>query len=97
MAKLWSHSVTVQGRGSFPIDMLRYDCCWPRDQEAAAHLSSSLARWARPDTADGQEQVRSVEVTTVRSLKAYPFTDARWASFGWVVDSKSKRVQESGL
>lgn len=25
-----TYHFTVEGRGSFPVDMLRYDCCWPR-------------------------------------------------------------------
>lgn len=28
----------VCGRGAFPFDMLRYDCCWPTRSEDAARL-----------------------------------------------------------
>ena len=29
---------TVTGRGYFPVDMLRYDCCWPRRGEDSSLL-----------------------------------------------------------
>jgi hypothetical protein len=27
MARIYTY--TVEGEGFFPLDMLRYDCCWP--------------------------------------------------------------------
>ncbi len=35
---------TVEGRGDFPFDMLRYDCCWPARGEDAAALSDTGRR-----------------------------------------------------
>lgn len=31
---------TVRGRGEFPLDMLRYDSCWPRSGEDVMVLSA---------------------------------------------------------
>ena len=32
---------TVQGRGNFPLDMLRYDSCWPADTASAMSIGRS--------------------------------------------------------
>jgi hypothetical protein len=62
-------SFTVDGRGDFPYDMLRYDLCWP--------ASEAMARRLGPDDHPGERTV------ILRGLK--PPTTARWASFGWTV------------
>lgn len=60
---------TITGRGAFPIDMLRYDTCWPVSSEDASKIRRSIEdvphRW-------------SIRVTTSRR----GFTDGRWESFG---------------
>lgn len=67
----------VEGRGAFPEDMLRYDCCsfnTPEDRERAAPGAP-------------YDETRSVRrVCLVRDIrdKHYPTGD-RWRSFGWVV------------
>jgi hypothetical protein len=38
----WVISFVVSGRLVFPIDMLRYDGCWPTTQEDVGQLSWSL-------------------------------------------------------
>lgn len=77
---------TVEGVGRFPVDMLRYDACYPARGDDAAAIATSL-------------DVRKSGVThTIRltTLRAYmpdvnpaavgPTVD-RWLSFGWrVVD-----------
>src|SRR5947207_2454707 len=33
-SRMYSHSFSVRGSGSFPVDMLRYDACFPGTNEA---------------------------------------------------------------
>lgn len=70
---------TVEGRGQFPVDMLRYDACWPDSSEDVFALTV--------------ERGDIEEFTTTRkihlrkwatSAKELP-TKGRWASFGWRV------------
>jgi hypothetical protein len=60
---------TVEGKGMFPLDMLRYDLCWPAGGGDAAHIGGTYEAASR--------QIR------MRGLK--PPTVGRWASFGWTV------------
>jgi hypothetical protein len=34
------YEFVVEGVGSFPLDMLRYDSCWPADQETMSYLEA---------------------------------------------------------
>lgn len=65
---------TVEGRLAFPLDMLRYDCCWPRDNASPIHTSIVEPR------ADNYV----VELVTDNP---HAPTNDRWASFGWTVTS----------
>jgi hypothetical protein len=64
----------VIGAGPFPIDMLRYDACVPRNESDSAVVSESAhdKTWVR----------HSVNVQGRGPLGP---TTARWASFGWQV------------
>lgn len=63
----------VVGFGEFPLDMLRYDGCYPESQEAVAHAVNR----------DGS---RAVVVARPVGKNQQPiFTDARWESFLWKV------------
>lgn len=66
---------TVEGCGEFPLDMLRYDTCWPscsRDVDAMTHH--------RPG------EHRQVRLSTYTPRKRDLFTTPeRWRSFGWPV------------
>jgi hypothetical protein len=66
---------TVTGRGTFPVDMLRYDSCWPTDTESAACILVS------PDDYEEWSRVRTVNLATY----APAITRHRWSSFSWVV------------
>lgn len=44
------HHYTVKGRGIFPLDMLRYDACWPRDSKAVEEI--------------GNRELRSLDLTS---------------------------------
>lgn len=62
---------TVEGNGDFPLDMLRYDQCWPKSES-----TDSINVAARRYTSKRQ--------VTLVSIKRLP-TIARWESFGWKV------------
>lgn len=61
---------TVIGAGEFPIDMLRYDRCWPRRE------SGEIAASFRP-------RLRAALTIDIEGMNE-PTRD-RWTSFGWHV------------
>jgi len=63
---------TVEGSGSFPIDMLRYDRCWPANEG-----SDSYAIETHPTA-----KRRRIVLETQNELAP---TNGRWESFGWKV------------
>lgn len=63
---------TVIGKFSFPIDMLRYDCCYPADQESVIQIMNSQNI--------GTNNVFKVNLISDRSP-----TKNRWSSFLWKV------------
>lgn len=63
----------VTGHGTFPFDMLRYDCAWPADSEAAFLMECH----------PGHESFRKNRSIKLRSYRE-PTVD-RWASFMWSV------------
>lgn len=68
---------TVMGKaGTFPTDMLRYDCCFPANQDA-----SLFGKSFNPD-ANG---LICVALKRYVSRKDQMPTSERWASFGWKV------------
>jgi hypothetical protein len=77
---------TVEGGGTFPFDMLRYDACYP-DTEMN---DSYKLDW------QGQPGLRQVtlrhRVLKDEALHNYP--SPRWPSFGWHVVPGSIRREE---
>lgn len=69
---------TVSGSSPFPIDMLRYDRCWPESESDSGSISATARN--RPHGA------RFVTLTG-----HHPPTDGRWASFGWTVHPDVQR------
>jgi hypothetical protein len=67
---------TAIGKGVFPIDMLRYDRCFPSSSESATWLSY------RNRDDDNKELPRKVALTSDTCDRP---TEARWNSFGWKV------------
>lgn len=67
----------VSGRGVFPIDMLRYDACWPLRGEDVHQIEL-------PSTELRNTQDRIIWLKTSGRVDPRP-TKARWASFGWHV------------
>ena len=72
---LYIQTFQVEGRGEFPIDMLRYDACYPNTEEDAGLIAMS-------DHRPHQNQIRIV-ISRLVGAKNTPPTVGRWASFGW--------------
>ena len=69
---------TVEGRGPFPLDMLRYDCCWPRTGNDVSLVSNSVI-------------VRGIEGRRIALVSTRKPTLDRWTSFGWnVLDCETR-------
>lgn len=66
---------TVIGRGTFPVDMLRYDECFPRDSQSAYAIINENGDDGTP---------RGHRTVTLVTHKHF-ITPERWRSFGWVV------------
>lgn len=66
------YEFAVEGRGTFPVDMLRYDRCWP--------AATSDAQAIMPASLEFTAQKRRV---VLRSH--FTPTVGRWNSFGWRV------------
>lgn len=80
--KPYMHEFEVEGVGPFPLDMLRYDHCWP------ARESEDVATMHKMSTYEGATRLKRqrIRLKTVWE-KAWQPTTARWISFGWrVVD-----------
>lgn len=63
---------TVEGSGAFPLDMLRYDECWPVDGEAVEtmggrHRRQVRLRSCKPRPTDGRWSSFTWEVVEVKS------------------------------
>ena len=76
---MWITTFKVSGCGCFPLDMLRYDGCYPRSSDDVCNMhvdrTSPLAR-----------EVSTVELVMMGATReeAQP-TLGRWASFGFPV------------
>lgn len=72
--------ITVQGRGGFPIDMLRYDHCHPDSEMDSGTIAVSFGRYSNTYNETFTVKVRRI----VENKSSYP-TEGRWNSFGWKV------------
>ena len=70
---------TVEGRDPFPMDMLRYDACWPADTGGALAISWSHTREPGP----GNHKI-------TLNTWLVGITPERWQSFGWTVVSQER-------
>lgn len=62
---------TVEGKGEFPFDMLRYDSCWPARPGDVLNLV---------DVSSDEHTPRKVTLRTYGAVR-----DERWASYKWPV------------
>lgn len=65
----------VYGNSPFPVDMLRYDNCVPDDEPASRNIEASF----EPETMQ--------RFVTLRKLTVGDPNYARWASYGWKVET----------
>lgn len=72
---LYAQLFTVTGSGAFPLDMLRYDGCYPHAQQDVSNI-------------EGREPRRSVTLRRLTVGKKDPEFE-RWTSFLWSVDRAS--------
>lgn len=70
----------VEGSGSFPFDMLRYDTCFPNTAMDAYKLND-----------DDSKLSRRIEICRYVDTKTNLPTTARWASFLWSVSEVNTR------
>ncbi len=79
--KMHEFKFTVQGRGQFPFDMLRYDNCYPADPVSAGNMETAQLREA------SSTSFRDVTLLARHERKLWLPTFDRWKSFGWHVKS----------
>ena len=73
--RMYKHvlKVTVPRHKRFPVDMLRYDRCWPLTESDSVAITSSLGP-------DSENEI--IYVATLYSGCVYGWTIPRWSSFG---------------
>ena len=67
----YRHSFQVKGCGKFPIDMLRYDSCFPSSEPDSYEILD-------------ERKERTVQLTHYGDRQWEP-GKPRWSSFGWQV------------
>jgi hypothetical protein len=77
MAKRTRTQFLVKGADPFPVDMLRYDCCWPMQETDSYAIMSSVER-----SPSYRTEPRVIELVTEKEGQ---ITIGRWQSFGWTV------------
>lgn len=80
MRKLYIVSFTVEGFGSFPTDMLRYDGCHPQGESEANRITRSHSQ----EDNDTRERWQ-VRVSSRGRERHWEPCDGRWRSFNWRV------------
>ena len=73
-SRIYVSLLTVEGRGDFPWDMLRYDRCVPYTGEDASKMDRISL------------ETRTIRLQMYSVVPAGPTVD-RWKSFGWTVVS----------
>lgn len=76
MTKLIKEIWTVQGTGNFPIDMLRYDSCFPASETESHKITASFQE-------HGPHKIRLARYRQ-SDMRAEPHYE-RWKSFCWEV------------
>jgi hypothetical protein len=78
----------VEGKGVFPVDMLRYDHAYPASTDSAGYI---VHKKYSDDDDDSDKTLVEVK-RKVELIAPDEPTEARWTSFGWrVSDVKALR------
>lgn len=89
---MYSITFKVTGKFEFPLDMLRYDQCYPVAQVDVAAIAQKVAPYADKDAAD------ACPIITLSSCNWNRFwgpTAERWKSFGWQVVENSRESRKA--
>lgn len=76
----YRQEIKATGLGPFPIDMLRYDRCFPLREEDAAEISLSHQEYLL------RKKEKPIYLVKFCDSKAPAFTSERWRSFGWQIE-----------
>jgi len=77
----YRHTAIVKCSLGFPIDMLRYDSCYPVTESGAGVIEDSFGCGIRTH--------QEIEIETVQRGKQEPWTVERWKSFGCRIQHKA--------
>jgi hypothetical protein len=80
------YEFTAHGRYPFPMDMLRYDACYPLSPGDVSKIQEALVR---PEIGLPFMQRPILAIRLVSYLHAP--TEDRWRSFGWFVEGLDER------
>lgn len=84
MVRFWTF--TVKGSGAFPLDMLRYDSCYPASNaHPQGGYNDNLLNLGVCHHEKEYHMEREVVLVKYVSSKKETPTKGRWASFGWKV------------
>ena len=79
---------TVEGHFPFPLDMLRYDQCYPANETETARMDGAISPFRETNNIAGAPHritlARAVNLSQ-RDAKRWQPTHGRWESFGWKV------------
>jgi hypothetical protein len=94
---MYTTTFRVRGSMPFPLDMLRYDGCYPATPDAVTNITRKSASHWVGDNVTAEEIREQVEVELVmRHEGRHPqVTLARWSSFSWNVVPNSIQTRRS--
>lgn len=78
------HEVTARGTGNFPLDMLRFGRCWPKDIESVLAMEPLSNEDILKLKKDGSQ--REVTVCMNGSYIQAHAVMTRFESFGWIAE-----------
>lgn len=73
-----NQSAVVTGKLAFPIDMLRYDQCFPASEQDAIKIENSISKAQLHDL----KNINTSWSITINKKGSNPFSVERWQSFG---------------
>lgn len=86
--KVYKVRFTVEGRGAFPIDMLRYDASWPISElDSAVLVNPAGTRKVTLAHCDSGKAPVKLPIDVRFAAARCGLTPARWESFGWRIVS----------
>ena len=85
----FEHKFIVTGQSPFPVDMLRFDSCFPETAKDSAVIQSSLQ--------NPEPENRSVRLVCVVHRKSWRPAADRWRARGWAVEDHMVILREGPL